>query len=227
MEYLLPISMLFGFLSMYVRRGDDFPVVMPLVILILVGWTVVFALYRRSWGIVLCNTAILILGTPVIASSAFVDMVMYDALGPSVWGAPIVLAIVWGTAVLGVGAIALRFTRGWWLGIGAALACAGIWAAVVMTGLFHVGVYAYRTHSFVLGIPLVHVMGVAVSIAGGVAVHWWLTCRKESALPLGVIGGPLLLAGFTTGICVAVGAWIPAIFGLVLVQLGFRAMYYL
>lgn len=227
MEYVLPLAMLFGFLTMHVRRGDDFATVMPVVMLLLVAWSVVTVVYGRSRNTMASAAALVGVGVPVVVASVFADVATYDALGPSVWGAPLVLAVVWATTVLGVGAIALRVTRAWWSGVFVALVCACAWAAVVATGLFHVGAFAYRTHGIVAGIPLAHVIATAASVAGGVAGYGWLTRRKESALPLGVIGGPLLLAGFATGVCIAVGAWVPAVLGLVLVQLGFRAMYYL
>ncbi|MEK7459056.1 MAG: carotenoid biosynthesis protein [Patescibacteria group bacterium] len=231
MPYLLPFVMLFGFLTIKVARGDDFAVVMPLVLLALTMWT--FIAVVKS-GAVTRVISTLFVGFVALAIFSRFDVVTYSALGPQLLGAPLVLVLMWTALVCGVTAIAERKIEREnrevvaWIevcvlggGIGA------LWSLVVNPALFSIGVFAYRSSGLYYGVPFLHMAFWSVSVAAGALAFVWLSDHEERALPLGSIAGPLLLVGYATGACIAVGAWVPAVLGLVLAQLGFRAMYYL
>ncbi len=231
MPYLLPFVMLFGFLTMKVARGDDFAVVMPLVLFALVMWT--FLAGVRSGTVVRMSTTLLV-GFVALAIFSQCDVVTYSAFGPQLLGAPLVLAVVWTALVCGVTAIAerkiVRENREVvaWIEVGVLGGGIGaLWSLVVNPALFAIGVFAYRSSGLYYGVPFLHMAFWSVSVAAGALVFVWLSDHEERALPLGSIAGPLLFVGYATGVCIAVGAWIPAVLGLVLAQLGFRAMYYL
>ena len=94
--------MLFGFLTIKVARGDDFAVVMPLVLLALTMWT--FIAVVKS-GAVTRVISTLFVGFVALAIFSRFDVVTYSALGPWLLGAPLVLVLMWTALVCGVTAI--------------------------------------------------------------------------------------------------------------------------
>lgn len=227
MHFLLPFAMLFGFLSMRVRHDGDFGIVMPIVFVLLAAWSFVAVLRNRSYATRGLVPAVLLLGLVALSVFAQFSVVAYDALGAQVFGAPVALAAVWGSLVLGSGAAALRATRSWAAGLCYAAAAAVVWSLVFDPAAFHLGLFSYHATGIYYGIPFAQAVFWGCSTAVGVALVWWSTGKKESALPLGTAVGPLLVLAYATGVCVASGAWVPAVIGLVLSQIGLRSMYYL
>ena len=86
-------------------RGDDFAVVMPLVLLALTMWT--FIAVVKS-GAVTRVISTLFVGFVALAIFSRFDVVTYSALGPQLLGAPLVLVLMWTALVCGVTAIAER-----------------------------------------------------------------------------------------------------------------------
>lgn len=227
MHYLVPFVMLFGYLSMRVEHGENFGVVMPLVMVLLAAWSLVVVVRNRSHATRTLAPTVGVLGLVALAIFARFSVVTYDALGPQVLGAPVTLAVVWAALMLGAGAIALRSTHSWAKGLLYVAVLAIMWSLVVDPAAFNIGIFAYHASGLYYGIPFTQALFWGCSAAVGVAAVWWSTGRKESSLPIGTLVGPLLVLAYATGVCIATGAWIPAVIGLVLAQLGLRAMYYL
>lgn len=227
MHYLVPFAMLFGYLSMRVRHGSDFDVVMPVVLVVLSAWSLVSVLRSRTVGARGSVVVALLLGVVALVMFGQFRVVSYDALGPQVLGAPLALAVVWVSLVFGMGAAALRLRQSWWMALVYVALMTAAWSLVVNPAMFDLGLFSYHAIGIYYGIPFAHTAFWGVSVAVGVAAVWWSTGRKEAALPLHAIIGPLLVLSYATGVCVAAGAWVPAVIGLVLSQMGLRAMYYL
>lgn len=227
MHYLVPFVMLFGYLSMRVQHGDNFGVVMPVVMVVLAAWSLVVVMRNRAHATRGLAVVVLLLGLVALALFARFSLVEYDALGVQVLGAPLALVALWGALVLGAGSVALRRTTSWAGGVLYAAVIGVVWSLVVDPAAFNIGVFSYHASGVYYGIPFAHAVFWGCSTAIGVAVAWWSAGRKESAWPLGTVVGPLLVLSYATGICIASGAWVPAVIGLVLSQLGLRAMYYL
>lgn len=227
MHLLLPFVMLFGFLSILVRHGPEYTVVMPFVLLALCGWSVVAFLRvgaRRQIGTLV---VLLMMGVASVVVLGRFDVVTYASLGPGVLGAPLVLVVMWAGVVLASAAIAIRVTRSWVIGLLAVGTIALAWSLVVDPAGFTIGVFAYHATGVYYHVPFAQTLWWTVSVATGAAALSWTSGRVEMAMPLSVIVGPLLVLGYSTGVCIAVGAWVPALIGLVLSQLGFRSLYYL
>lgn len=226
MEYALPLAMMFGFLTLQVRHGEDFAVVMTAVLGALVLWSFV-AVLREGSRSAFARTGALVLAGVFVTVLCGAARVGVNLLG-TLWGASVVaFALVWSACVLAIGAIVVRVTHGVVSRLVATGAIASMTTLVVLPGLFYVGVLGYAAHTIFAGTTWTAFAWVSASIVGGVACAWMLGKGKESAFPLGGIGGALLLVGYATGACIAAGAWFPAVLGLVAVQAGFRAMHYL
>lgn len=227
MHLLLPLLMLFGFLTMRVSHGAEYGPILAAVLFAFSIWSLIPVCAVRTKQTSRVGAVLVFAAGVSFAVFAQGRVVIYPRLGPDVFGVPLVLFVLWMGLVLGVAAAVMRVTRSWFLGLAivAGLVCA--WSLVLNPAGFLLGIFAYYTPGMYYGIPFLHIVFWIVSTVLGVAGVWWVSGRREAVIPLASMSGVLCTLAFATGVCVAEGAWVPAVLGLVLTQAGFWAVHHL
>lgn len=223
MTFFVPVLLLFGFLTTFVHRGEDFPWLLSLVLFLMCAPTFVAA--ARTKKRKLAPLAVLcVFGFCVWALVGNLGVRFH--VGPVLLGGSLLLAIVW--SVLAVGALSIavrlaaRYARGRAFVVGATVVCTLLAGFVASPALFALGVTSYPGGGMYYGIPLVQHLFWLVSglVVGGLGA--WQYFETEDALPASTLTGGMYILAFCTGVATGEQLWLPAILGMLLVQYSFH-----
>ncbi len=226
MAYLLPFILLFGFLSAGARHGDDV-IVVPLVLLVFCLCGLVP--FVREEKTMRCMTLGFLY---VVGLIAFAERVRFrtiafsDSYGVHIFGVPLVLLVIFVTLVCAATIIASRRITHPFLTVLASAMLATICALVIEPAAFGFGLTAYFGNGMYYGVPISMLFSWFVAACVGAIVTRIMLGKALSTLPLSTVWGALLLIAYFTGIAVGFGMWGPAILGLLVIQLGFRAIHF-
>lgn len=223
MTLFVPVLLLFGFLTSLVRRGDDFPLFLSLV---LIGMSLpsLVAAWRAKQRAVAPLAAMVVFG--FCAWSLLAHAGVRFHIGPVALGGSLVLVLPW--VAMGLGALsvavgmAARYGRGRVFVAVMTMACVMLGGLVVSPALFALGVTSYSFSGIYYGMPLVqHVFWLVSGLVVGVLGAWQYGDNEE-ALPATALMGGMYVLAFATGVATGEHLWLPAILGLLLVQYGFH-----
>lgn len=220
------VSMLFGYLTSFAQKGEDFAVIMPLVLLALAAP----ALWSRQTARAVAVLAMAAFGFAILVFGTHYGLRFTEHLGPAIAGTPIVMAAVWIAVMLAALTIArsmaIRYRRGIVVVTGVTVFAAMLAAFTITPAFFALGLTEYAGRGLYFGVPLgEHVLWFVSALLSGIAGYFLF--GEETALGQRTLDSGILLVALATGVNVAHHLWLPAVLGLLLMQYGFSLRHHL
>lgn len=204
MHWLVPLILVFGFLTGYAPHDGSFSVVVPLAASAALVPTA-FALWReRQW------------------SAALLGVVLFIVLSFAV-------AMSFAALALACGAGAIFLASRYAETSGRRLLIAGtaglLLALVIEPAGLALGLWHYDALGLYYGVPPYITLSWFCCVAAGAAVGLRLLSSKKE-VPRGFIISSIVVLAFATGVCTAFGLWPAALLGLLLLQFGWHVLHY-
>lgn len=214
------VTMLFGYLTSFAQKGDDFAVVMPLVLLAIA----VPAIMSRRLARTVAVFALLAMGFAAFVIATHMGLRFADGMGPRVIETPLVIAALWTAVMLAAltvaRAMAVRYRRGIVVVVVLTVAVALLISLTIEPALFALGLTAYAGRGLYFGIPFAQqLMWIVSAVAAGLA--GFVLFGDEDALGAPSLDSGMLLLALATGVNIAHQLWLPSVLGLLLLQYGF------
>lgn len=218
------IAMVYGFLTAFAHKGNDFAWIFPALMLFVAWWSVRPAV-RMDGGWKLVGAWLVMLIGIAFMNAKTGQLYFQEAIGPTVFGVP----LAWPLMLLPVAVLATLLGERagtstvrrvvWGAGVGL------MSALLIVPACFEMGLWGYKIGGLYYGTPW---MQFAIwTLVGVLAVTLGDIVPRKKQLPLQSIDGPYLLIAFMAGISLGYQLVIPSFVGLVHLLMTQRAKNFL